>query len=118
MAGRIAAGSPIEAVEEGEQLDLERIFSGRGKSFVLEVQGDSMIDDHITDGDYVVVERRRNVKDGETVVALLDSGEATLKKLFREGKGFRLQPANSNFRPIHTDKVNIQGVVIGVIRKY
>lgn len=118
LVGRIAAGSPIEAVEEGEHLDLERMFVSRSKSFVLEVQGDSMIDDHIKDGDYVVVERRRSVRDGETVVALLDSGEATLKRLYKEGKGFRLQPANSNYKPIHTDKVNIQGVVVGVIRKF
>lgn len=118
LAGRIAAGSPIEAIESPETLDLERVFAGRNKTFVLQVQGDSMIDDSIRDGDFVVVERRKNVKDGETVVALLDSGEATLKRLYREGRGFRLQPANQNYKPIHTDRLNIQGVAIGVIRRF
>jgi repressor LexA len=118
LMGRIAAGSPIEAIEDTESLDLEGMFATRNKAFVLEVQGDSMIDEQIRDGDYVVVERRRNVKDGETVVALLDSGEATLKRMYRESKGFRLEAANPNYKPIRTDRVNIQGVVIGVIRTY
>lgn len=117
MVGRIAAGSPIEAIEHRESLDLEKIFAKGNKTFVLHVQGDSMIDDHIKDGDYVVVEKRRNVRDGETVVALLDSGDATLKRLYKDGKGFRLQPANANVKPIYTDKVNVQGVVVGLVRR-
>jgi len=85
---------------------------------VLEVQGDSMIDDHIRDGDYVVCERRNKVRDGETVVALLDNGEATLKRFYKEKDRIRLQAANANYKPIYTDKVDVQGVVVGVVRKY
>ncbi len=118
LVGRIAAGSPIEAIEGDETLDLERIFASRGKTFVLQVQGDSMVDDHIRDGDFVIAERRRNFKDGETVVALLDDGEATLKRIYREGKSFRLQPANPNYKPIRTSRINVQGVVIGIVRRF
>lgn len=118
LAGRIAAGRPIEAVEGDETLDLEKIFASRSKTFALEVQGDSMIDDHIRDGDYVVCERRKQPRDGDTVVALLDNGEATLKRLYKDRSGYRLQPANSSFKPIYTNKLNVQGVVVGVIRRY
>lgn len=118
LVGRIAAGKPIDAIENPETVDLEKMFTGKTKAFVLEVQGDSMIDDHIRDGDFVVCEKRRNVKDGDTVVALLDNGEATLKRLYRDRGGVRLQAANPNYKPIITDKVNVQGVVVGVIRKY
>lgn len=117
LVGRIAAGRPIDAIEDRETLDLERIFARKG-TFALEVRGDSMIDDQIRDGDYVVVEKRKQPRDGDTVVALLDNGEATLKRLFKERGGYRLQAANSNYKPIHTDKVNVQGVVVGVIRRY
>ena len=120
LLGRIAAGHPIEAIENPETLDLEEVFAGRGERFVLKVTGDSMIDDHIRDGDYVVVEKRTRVRDGEAVVALLAGGEATLKRFYREGKRVRLQPANPEFAPIMVpaDRIDVQGVVIGVIRKY
>ncbi|MCH7596239.1 MAG: hypothetical protein IID35_06735 [Planctomycetes bacterium] len=85
---------------------------------VLEVQGDSMIDEHIRDGDLVVYEQRSNPRNGDTVVALLDGEEATLKKFFREKNRIRLQPANPKYRPIYTRDVEIQGVVIGVMRRY
>lgn len=117
MVGRIAAGKPIDAIENPETVDLEKMFA-KGKTFALEVQGDSMIDDHIRDGDFVVCEKRRSVRDGDTVVALLDNGEATLKRFYRDKNGVRLQPANSAYKPIITDKVNVQGVVVGVVRKY
>ena len=117
MVGRVAAGSPIEAIEEPETLDLESIFDVRGERFVLQVTGESMIDEHICDGDYVVCERRSQPRNGETVVALLPGGEATLKKFYREGDRIRLQPANPNFDPIYVKDVGIQGVVIGVIRQ-
>lgn len=116
LVGRIAAGSPIEAIQNPETLDLEKLFAKKG-NFVLQVQGESMIDDHIRDGDFVVCEKRKTIRDGDTVVALLEDGEATLKRIYKEGKGFRLQPANSNFKPIRTDKVDVQGVVVGVVRR-
>ena len=121
LVGRIAAGQPIEAIEEPEVLDLESLFRGRpGETFVLQVRGNSMIEEQIRDGDYVIVEKRHDARNGETVVALLDNGEATLKKFYREPDRIRLQPANAALRPIYVDPdgVRIQGVVIGVLRKY
>ncbi len=117
LAGTIAAGQPIEAVEEREVLDLEELFVGPHQTFVLRVRGDSMVDDQIRDGDYVVVEKRETARDGETVVALLENGEATLKRLFRDHDGYRLQPANPNYKPIKTKDLRVQGVVVGVVRK-
>jgi len=129
LVGTIAAGSPIEAVEDREHLDLEELFAPSrggitGNIFVLRVRGDSMIDEHIMDGDHVVCEQRNAARNGQTVVALINSGgngEATLKKLYRERDGrIRLQPANDNYEPIHCqpDEVQIQGVVIGLVRTY
>lgn len=117
LVGQIAAGSPIEAVEDRQELDLQDMFAAREGTFALRVKGQSMIDDHIQDGDYVICERRSHAGSGEIVVALLDSGEATLKRIYREKGRIRLQPANSEFRPIYVDNVNVQGVVVGVIRK-
>lgn len=117
LVGRIAAGAPIEAIENREAIDLENLFARNQGTFVLEVKGDSMIDDQIADGDFVVVERRENPRNGETVVALLDDGDATLKRFYRESGRIRLQPANPEYEPIFVDSVKIQGVVIGVIRK-
>ena len=116
LVGHIAAGAPIEAIENPEEIDIERLFSTRKGAYVLKVRGDSMIDEQIRDGDLVVVERRETAKNGETVVALLDDGEATLKKLYKEGGRVRLQPANPDFPPIYVDNVRIQGVVVGVLR--
>jgi len=118
LVGVIAAGRPIEAIEEREVLDLEDLFVSPHETFVLRVRGDSMVDDQIRDGDYVVVEKRKTADNGETVVALLDEGEATLKRFYREADGVRLQPANPNYKPIKTKDVQIQGVVVGVVRKY
>ncbi len=119
LLGRIAAGRPIEAVEDREVLDLDTLFSGhRGETFVLQVRGDSMIDEQIRSGDYVLVEKRSDARNGETVVALLEGGEATLKKFYKEAGRVRLQPANPAMQPIYVDDVQIQGVVIGVLRKY
>jgi repressor LexA len=116
LVGRIAAGSPIEAIEDRETLDLEALFRRRRDVFVLRVTGDSMIDEHIRDGDYVVCERRSQPRNGETVVALLQDGEATLKRFYREKKRIRLQPANPDFKPIYAREVDVQGVVVGVVR--
>ncbi len=120
LAGRIAAGHPVEGIEDAETLDLEALFAGRRRRFVLEVQGESMIDEQIRDGDYVVVEACNNVRNGDTVVAILPGGDATLKQYYREGGRVRLQPANPDFKPIvvNEHEVEVQGVVRGVIRRY
>ena len=125
LVGTIAAGRPIDAVENREFLDLENLFTpgkrqskAAGDIFVLKVRGDSMIDEHIRDGDYVVCEKRANARNGETVVALLDDGEATLKKFYKEEGRIRLQPANDKYEPILVRNCSVQGVVIGVIRSY
>ena len=120
LLGNIAAGSPIEAVENREELDLEDLFCSKQGVYALRVRGESMIDDHLCDGDIVVIERRDSAKNGEQVVALLDSGEATLKRWFKEGGKVRLQPANATMEPriVEADRIRIQGVVIGVLRSY
>lgn len=118
IAGTIAAGRPIEAVEDREVLDLEEMFATDTDRFVLRVRGDSMVEDQICDGDFVVVEQRSTARDGETVVALLEDGEATLKRFYRHPKGVRLQPANPNYEPLIVPNVRIQGVVVGVLRRY
>src|SRR5204862_3492480 len=120
LLGTIAAGAPIEAVENREELDLEQLFQSRAGVYVLRVRGDSMIDDHLCDGDYVVIERRETARNGEQVVALLDSGEATLKRFYKEGSKIRLQPANSAMEPriVDADRCKVQGIVIGVLRSY
>jgi repressor LexA len=120
LLGNIAAGSPIEAVENREEIDLEQMFHSRSGVYVLRVRGESMIDDHLCDGDYVIIERRETARNGEQVVALLDSGEATLKRFYREGSKIRLQPANNAMEPriVEADRCRIQGVVIGVLRSY
>jgi len=121
LVGRIAAGAPIEAIEETEVLDIESLFRGRtGDVFALQVRGNSMIDEQIRDGDFVIVEKRDDARNGETVVALIDDAEATLKKFYHDVGKVRLQPANPTMKPIFVDpeRVRIQGVVIGVLRKY
>ncbi len=117
LVGRIAAGAPIEAIEDTQTLDLEELFAAAGETFVLQVAGDSMIEDQIRDGDYVICQQRNTARDGETVVALLENGDATLKRIYREKDRIRLQPANADYEPIYTTNVSIQGVVIGVVRK-
>lgn len=117
MLGRIAAGLPIEAIETEETLDLEQLFASRHPVGVLTVTGDSMEKDHIRDGDWVVYEQRSNPRNGDTVVALINGQEATLKRFYKEKKRIRLQPANDKYKPIYVRNVKIQGVVIGVIRR-
>jgi repressor LexA len=120
LAGRVAAGVPIEAVEQREVIAVPEDMVGRGETYVLQVRGDSMIDEHIRDGDYVVVEKRHRVHDGDVVVALVDDAEATLKTFHRDGDAVRLQPANPVMSPIvlPADRVRIQGVVVGLLRRY
>src|SRR6201996_7472025 len=120
LLGNIAAGSPIEAVENREEIDLEEMFPSKHGVYALRVRGESMIDDHLCDGDIVVIERKETARNGEQVVALLDTGEATLKRFYKEGSKIRLQPANATMEPriVEADRCRIQGVVIGVLRSY
>lgn len=118
IVGQIAAGSPLEALESGNEcISLPRGLL-RGESFVLRVRGESMRDDAILDGDLVVIQKKQTAENGEIVVALLEDGSATLKRLYREGSRFRLQPANDSMAPIVVDHVEVQGVVTGVIRRF
>lgn len=119
LVGLITAGEPIEAVEQNETIGVPRDFvRSSANSFVLQVKGESMIDDGILDGDYVIVEQKQNPQNGDTVVALIDNNYATLKKFYREAKRIRLQPANKTMKPIYAKEVIVQGVVRGVMRKY
>lgn len=121
LLGRVAAGIPIEAVQATETIWVPEDMVGRLDTYVLQVKGDSMIEEQIRDGDYVIVENRVTARDGEMVIALLDGERATLKKLYRERGGMvRLQPANAALEPIFVkeNSVSVQGVVIGVLRKY
>jgi len=117
ILGRIAAGQPIEAIEDREDIDIAGMFRYKD-CFCLRVTGDSMMEDHIRDGDYVIVEKRETAENGETVVALLGGGEVTLKKFFKEKGRIRLEAARAGMKPIYTKDVRILGVVIGVLRKY
>jgi repressor LexA len=120
LLGRIAAGQPVEAIEQAETLNFAD-FAGSGNTFALEVRGDSMIDDHICDGDLVLVERVQRALDGDIVVALVDGSETTLKRFYRESEDtVRLQPANSTLAPIVVPAANvqIQGRLLAVLRKY
>lgn len=119
LLGRIAAGRPVEAIETAESISLGDIIGTR-EVFALEVRGDSMSDEHIVSGDFVLVERTRTAREGEIVVALVDGSDATLKRFYREGSLIRLQPSNAAMAPIYAPAVNvsIQGRVLGILRKY
>ena len=118
ILGSIAAGAPIETIEAPEELNLADILPPDREVYALRVRGNSMIDDAIADGDIVLVERREQAHNGETVVAVLPEGEATLKRFYREKGRIRLQPANSELDPLYCDDVRIRGVVIGVLRRF
>jgi len=115
LAGRIAAGVLHEAIEQSERIDFGEMFHKKNL-FVLEVTGDSMVDAHITDGDYVVVKPQKTAQSGQMVVARTEDGEATLKYWFPENNRIRLQPANSKMRPIYVKDATVLGVVVGVVR--
>ncbi len=117
VLGQIAAGRPIEAIEDREMIPLSELVPHGQNHYLLRVRGDSMIEDHIQDGDFVIVERREIARNGETVVAIIDDNEATLKRYYREPNHIRLQPANPNYPPMIRNKVEIRGVVVGVVRK-
>ncbi|MBS0209939.1 MAG: repressor LexA [Planctomycetes bacterium] len=116
LAGQIAAGVLHEAVEQDEQIDFGDFFDS-DEHYVLSVKGDSMIEDQICDGDYVVVHKQETASRGQVVVAITDEGEATLKRWYPEGKRIRLQPANSSMAPIYVTNARVLGVVVGVVRK-
>jgi repressor LexA len=119
LLGLVAAGHPIEPFPDRESIEVPPTLLGKGEHFVLRVRGDSMIDDGIRDGDFIVVSRRERAENGQTVVALV-RGEATLKRFYADGKRVRLQPANPKMKPIVAEArdVRIQGVVTGLIRNY
>jgi repressor LexA len=119
LLGEIAAGKPIEAIDQREVIDLLPDCEDKDV-FVLRVKGDSMIEDHIQNGDYVIVERRNVAQNGDTVVALIDNDRATLKRFYRENGLIRLQPAHPDMKPIFVREGDffIQGVVISVLRKF
>jgi repressor LexA len=120
LLGYVAAGAPIEAVTTNETIAVPEDLVGRRETYVLRVRGNSMIDEQICDGDFVIVEDRKSAQNGETVVALLSGADVTLKKLYRENGRVRLQPANPTMQPlfVDADQVQVQGVVVGVMRKY
>ena len=121
LAGRVAAGRPIEAVPRAESVSVpEAMVARKERSYVLQVQGDSMIEEQIRDGDYVVVEERQTAENGEMVVALIDSSDVTLKKFYRDRGRVRLQPANPALKAMIFEgrRVQVQGVVVGLIRRY
>lgn len=122
LLGVVAAGMPIEAVLHQESLAVpDTMLPSRGPNYALRVRGDSMIDEHVLDGDYVVVHGRQTADNGEMVIALVNGSEATVKKFYREPGGWvRLQPANPTMAPLRfpEDDILIQGVVVGVIRRY
>ena len=120
LLGYVAAGAPIEAVASSESIAVPENFIGRRETYVLRVRGDSMIDEQIRDGDMVIVEDRKTADNGEMVIALLRGSDVTLKKFYRDNGQVRLQPANPALQPILVDaaQVQIQGVVVGVMRKY
>ena len=120
ILGYIAAGSPIEPyTDPNAEMEIPNSFvSGKRRTFVLQVKGDSMIEEQIRDGDFVIIEQTENALNGDIDVALLDNGMATLKRFFKEATRVRLEPANAKMSPIFVKNVKIQGKVVGLIRKY
>jgi len=116
--GYIAAGAPIEVCEQTEEVEVPASLVGRRPCYVLQVKGNSMIEDHILSGDFIVIEKTDTADDGEVVVALVNNSAATLKRLYREPNRVRLEPANSTMKPIYVKDVAIQGKVRGLFRKF
>lgn len=119
LEGRIAAGVPVETYESRQTLNFTD-FTGDRDTYALQVRGESMIDDHICDGDFVLVERTNDARNGEVVVALVNGSETTLKRIYREGETVRLQPANSTMEPIlvPASDIQVQGRLLAVLRKF
>jgi repressor LexA len=117
LAGVVAAGLPIEAVENSDKLSINSLFGSCDEVFALAVRGDSMAGENINDGDHVICRRASSVSDGQLVVAIVDNENATLKRFYKEPGRVRLQPANDEYQPIYSDNCRVEGVVIGLIRK-
>jgi repressor LexA len=117
LLGQVAAGLPVEAVENRATLSLASCFGTGDDLFALRVRGDSMIEENIRPGDYVICRRAQTAQNGQLVVALVNEGQATLKRFYQEQDRARLQPANPNYAPIYSDDCRINGVVVGLIRK-
>lgn len=117
LSGKVAAGVPLEAVENIEYLSLDSCFGGGDDIFALEVTGDSMIGDGICRGDYVICRRTSVASDGQLVIAIVDNENATLKRFYKDKNQARLQPANDSYQPIYSDNCRIQAVVVGLVRK-
>jgi repressor LexA len=120
LLGSVAAGVPIEAVPTSDTIAVPADMVGRRECFALRVQGESMIDDHIVDGDVVLLESRKEPRDGETVVALVRRDDVTLKRIYSQGPNVKLVPANPNLEPMlfPAEDVEVQGVVVGLVRRY
>lgn len=118
LAGRVAAGLPLEAVENTESLSLDSCFGTNEDIFALEVNGESMIGENIHPGDYVICRRSGAAHDGQLVVAIVDEENATLKRFYKEKNQVRLEPANDNFQPIYSKNCRIEAIVIGLVRKF
>jgi repressor LexA len=117
LVGRIAAGQPIEAIEQNDELTFGE-WTESGDKFALKVTGESMIEEHIADGDFVVIKKQEQARDGQIVAVRDEDGEATLKRIYRDRNRIRLEPANKTMKPIFRDRVDILGVLVGVVRKY
>lgn len=117
LAGQIAAGAPTLAVEDVEEIDFSDLFAD-SDHFCLKVRGESMIEDHIAEGDFAIIRKQETANAGQIVAALVDGEDATLKRFYREDGRFRLEPANSSMSPIYSNDVQILGVLVGVIREY
>jgi len=117
LLGQVAAGIPVEAIENRRSLSLGSCFGSSGDVFALEVSGDSMIEENIHPGDYVVCRAAQTAQNGDLVVALVDEDEATLKRFYKEKDRVRLQPANARYEPIYSNNCQIEAVVVGLLRK-
>lgn len=118
LLGKVAAGTPIEAVENPDTLSLLNEFGTGDDIFTLEVTGDSMIEEDIKDGDYIICKKTETAGDGELVIAITDNKNATLKRIYKEKDKIRLQPANKNYEPIYPDNCRIEAKAIGLVRKF
>ncbi len=118
LLGRIAAGAPIEAVQDSQNLSLADQFGTTDDVFALQIHGDSMAGDNIHDGDYIICRRTSNAENGQIVVANLDDGDVTLKRFYKQPNSVRLQPSNDNYEPIYSDNCRIEAVALGILRKF
>lgn len=117
LLGRVAAGVPIEAIQNTEYISLRSEFGTADDTFVLQVAGDSMVDENINDGDYVICKKTQTARNGQLVVAIVNEDGATVKRFYKEPDAVRLEPANENYKPIYSNNCRIEGLVVGLMRK-